>query len=165
MAEGPKQELLVTHLKGEKQYIMKIFRSAKNEQKQSYNKICVFRTQQYLTLSKMTLKTLENTEIQIFFNYNKHFYKLCKQDYDGHWAVVCPCLLLSILHPYLLPDVFVSNIAGTALGDEAGPLAPGAAAIRLVLVLCQASQEETIREETLPGQHGAEKHTGKSVLK
>lgn len=65
--------------------------------------------------------------------------------------------------PYLLPDVFVSHIAGAALGDKAGPLAPGAAAVRLVLVLRQAGQEETIGEEALPGQHGANRHNGKSV--
>lgn len=49
----------------------------------------------------------------------------------------------------------MSNIAGAALGDEAGSLAPGAAAVRLVLVLRQASQEEAVGEEALSGQHGA----------
>lgn len=50
----------------------------------------------------------------------------------------------------------MSHIAGATLGNEAGPLAPRAAAVRLVLVLRQAGQEEAIREEALSGQHGAE---------
>lgn len=57
----------------------------------------------------------------------------------------------------------MSDVAGAALGDEAGPLASGAAAVRLVLVLCQAGQEETVRQEALSGQHGADRHKEKSV--
>lgn len=53
----------------------------------------------------------------------------------------------------------MSHIAGAGLGDEAGPLRPGAAAVGLVLVLGQAGQQEAVRQEALPGQHDAE-HAG-----
>lgn len=57
--------------------------------------------------------------------------------------------------PYLLPDVLVSHIAGSGLGDEAGSLRSGAVAVRLVLVLRQTGQQKTVRHEALPGQHDA----------
>ena len=61
---------------------------------------------------------------------------------------------------YLLPDVLVGHIAGAGLGDEASSLRSGAAAVPLVLVLCQTGQQETVRQEALPGQHDpAHTHT------
>lgn len=61
---------------------------------------------------------------------------------------------------YLLPDVLVGHVAGAGLGDEASFLRSAAAAVPLVLVLCQTGQQETVRQEALPGQHDpAHTHT------
>lgn len=56
---------------------------------------------------------------------------------------------------YLLSDVSVSHVAGSALGDEASSLGSGAAAVRLVLVLSQPGQQEAVRQKAFPGQHDA----------
>lgn len=56
---------------------------------------------------------------------------------------------------YLLSDVLVSHVAGPGLGDEAGSLKSGAAAVRLVPVFRQTGQQEAVRQEALPGQHDA----------
>lgn len=56
---------------------------------------------------------------------------------------------------YLFPDVLVSHVTGSGLGDEAGSLRPRTAAVWLVLVLRQPGQQEAVRQEALPGQHDA----------
>lgn len=53
----------------------------------------------------------------------------------------------------------MGHIAGSGLGDEAGSLSPGAAAVRLVLVLRQPGQQEAVRQEALPRQHNAATQT------
>ncbi len=60
-----------------------------------------------------------------------------------------------MLMMHLLPDVLVSHVARSTLGDEASSLTSGAAAVPLVLVLSQAGQQETVWQEALPGQHDA----------
>lgn len=56
---------------------------------------------------------------------------------------------------YLLHDVLVSHVAGSSFGDEASSQGLGAASVQLVLVLGQPGQQEPVRQEALPGQHGA----------